>query len=296
MLTNDVLVIGESLIDVLSRPQGSSEAVGGSPANIALGLGRLGARVRLHTALADDAHGQRIAAHLLKSGVFVSAESWSLDQTSKAVVTVDPEGIPAYKFLIDLRMSAPRWDHETVVHVGSISCFLAPGADEVVRFIGGVPANVLLAFDPNIRPQLLPEHSVAVARFEAICERADVVKMSDEDLDWLYPGTQVEAAMTRILRAGPQLVAVTRGGEGALLSTAKDLVRVPVPRVTVRDTVGAGDSFMAALIYGVARDGLPSSARALDDLGAFAARAAAITVTRDGADLPWTRELGAAQG
>lgn len=226
MLTHDVLVIGESLIDVLSRPQGSSEAEGGSPANIALGLGRLGACVRLHTALADDAHGQRIVAHLLESGVVVSAESWSLEQTSKAIVTVDSEGTPAYEFSIDSRMSAPLWAHEAVVHVDSISSLVAPGADEVVQFIEGLPANVLVAFDPNIRPQLLPEHSVAVARFEAICERADVVKMSDEDLDWLYPGTHVEAAMTRILQIGPRLVAVTPGREGALLSTAEASIAV----------------------------------------------------------------------
>ncbi|MFB2584874.1 carbohydrate kinase family protein [Herbiconiux liukaitaii] len=239
-----------------------------------------------------------------------------------------------------------------LVHVGSLGVFLEPGGTTVVDLLraatargsaapasgaresgalassdpasgdpaSGDPASgesrpgiPLIAFDPNMRPSIVTDHAAAFARFEEVAALTTVLKLSDEDAEWLYPGATVDEAIDRILALGPILVAVTRGGEGAVLATAADRVAVPGRRVDVVDTIGAGDSFMSALLLGVAalldeettapdasRD--PSAARsaiggaALDAetitrLGDFAVRCAAITVSRAGANPPTLAEV-----
>ncbi|WP_417374423.1 PfkB family carbohydrate kinase, partial [Glutamicibacter protophormiae] len=143
-----VLVIGEALIDIVRRVAGpADEHVGGSPANVALGLGRLGVPVRLRTALGADARGERIAQHLVSSGVDVDPASWRLNRTSTATAQLAGNGAAVYAFDIDWRLDEPvELGDARVVHVGSIGCYMEPGASQVLHFIRSLPESVHLTF------------------------------------------------------------------------------------------------------------------------------------------------------
>ena len=292
-----VLVIGEALIDIVAHPErgDAEEHVGGSPANVALALGRLGNPVRLLTALGRDARGERIARHLTDSGVVVDPRSWTLDRTSTARATIHDDGAATYDFDITWTLDVtPEPITERVVHVGSIAAFLLPGADAVDRLVEHVAGDAIISFDPNIRPALTGDRLSAIDRVESIAEKSDIVKLSDEDAAWLYPEWPLDAVADQLLECGARMVAITAGAAGAQLASQRARVQVPAPTVTVRDTVGAGDTFSAGLIDAALRD--PALLTTLDEdslftLGCHAAAAAAITVQRPGADPPTRHEL-----
>ncbi|MGE3194813.1 MAG: PfkB family carbohydrate kinase [Microbacteriaceae bacterium] len=292
-----VLVIGEALIDIVERSgEEPLEHVGGSPANVALGLGRLGIPVRLRTALARDSRGERIAAHLAASGVALDEASFALDRTSTAIARIDESGDAAYEFDISWRLDEPVTLGETdVIHVGSIGCFIEPGATSIIGIFGARGANTRITFDPNIRPALVGSHESALARTEQLAGESDVVKLSDEDAAWLYPGAGVDWVLDRLLALGARVAAVTLGGEGAILASSGARVRIEPRRIEPRDTLGAGDTFMASLVASVATGMLGDDAPSLLAAGETAALAAAITVSRAGADLPTAAELAAAR-
>ena len=292
-----VLVIGEALIDIVEHAERghAEEHVGGSPANVALALGRLGNPVRLLTALGRDARGERIERHLTDSGVVVDRRSWVLDRTSTARATIH-DGAATYDFDITWPLDVnPEPITERVVHVGSIAAFLLPGADAVYRLVEHVAGDAIVSFDPNIRPALSGNRRSAIARVESLVEKSDIVKLSDEDAAWLYPEWPLDAVAEHLLECGARLVAITTGATGAQLASQRARVQVPAPTVKVRDTVGAGDTFSAGLIDAALRD--LSLLSTLDEdslftLGCHAAAAAAITVQRPGADPPTRHELG----
>ena len=232
------------------------EHVGGSPANVALGLGRLGVPVRLQTALGQDARGERIAAYLAASGVRVDPSSWSLPQTSTAFAHIGPDGAAEYDFHLDWVLSGPpTLAGERVVHVGSVAAFLEPGATTLEKFLTDSPHRTRITFDPNIRPALVGDHAAAVDRVRRIARMASLVKLSDEDAAWLYPGEPTEQVFDRFLSLGVETVAITLGGSGAALASQSARAHVPAPAVKVVDTVGAGDTFMAALIDAILSQG-----------------------------------------
>ncbi|GEB24377.1 hypothetical protein BAU01nite_31100 [Brevibacterium aurantiacum] len=219
--------------------------------------------------------------------------------TSTARALLSTDGSAEYEFSL-------RWDPDaslvdsgewTAIHVGSIAAFLSPGAAAVDSLLQrGGDSSALLSFDPNIRPSIIGDRQLALARFESLATRVDVVKLSDVDADWLYPGQSADAQIDRILRLGAKLVALTCGSQDSILSTASSRVRVPAGAVKVRDTIGAGDTFMASLVHDL--QGAGSHFENVDevvlaDLGENASRRAAITVSRAGADLPWAGEEGA---
>ncbi|GAA1940113.1 hypothetical protein GCM10009689_21420 [Brevibacterium antiquum] len=219
--------------------------------------------------------------------------------TSTARALLSADGSAEYEFSL-------RWDPDAslvdsgdwaAIHVGSIAAFLSPGAGAVDSLLQrGRESSALLSFDPNIRPSIIGDREQALARFESLASRVDVVKLSDVDADWLYPGQSADAQIDRILRLGAKLVALTCGSEDSILSTASARVRVPAEAVKVRDTIGAGDTFMASLVHDLqgARPRLQDmNEDALTHLGENASRRAAITVSRAGADLPWAGEEGA---
>ena len=209
--------------------------------------------------------------------------------------------------------------HAQHVHIGSVAAFLEPGAarvEEIVRAArdgsgrdgpgpdgsgpaGSVPSGpaATVSFDPNVRPALVGPHADALATFERLAGLADVVKLSDEDAAYLYPGLAPRSAAARIASLGPAVVAVTLGAEGSYLLSGGHEAEVPRVAVEVRDTVGAGDSYMSALVHTLLAAGgdrlAPFSARALADAGSFAARAAAVTVSRAGAEPPHLDEVPA---
>lgn len=301
-----VLVVGEALIDVVRGRDGSvAEHVGGSPANVALGLGRLGRGVDLLTWIGRDPRGRRIVEHLAASGAAVVPGSDGAERTSVAVAHLADDGGATYEF--DLTWQVPAsWTAPAgaplAVHTGSIGAVLAPGGADVARILAAHRASATITYDPNLRPSLMPPPEVTRPVVEALVAIADVVKLSDEDLAWLAPEDPLGLA-ERWAQAGPALVVVTRGGEGALAWTARgERIDVPPVRVPVADTVGAGDSFMAGLIDGLWSAGLlgPDARSDLHAVGAGTVRAllercariAAITVSRPGADPPTAAELG----
>jgi fructokinase len=288
MRASRVLVVGEALIDIVD----GEEILGGSPANVALGLGRLGVGVDLLTAIGADDRGDRIIDHLGRSGVTVLPESRSLERTSTARATIGPDGSATYDFDIEWRVPVTAADEHDIVHVGSIACFLEPGADAVVTLARRAAARgATVTFDPNIRPDLLGGTD-ALHRVEELAKIASVVKLSDEDAAHLYPGLSVDAVVDRLLTLEPRIVAVTEGGAGAVIASADGRVRVAAPKVTVVDTVGAGDTFMASLVASLPAlpDGLLRAAE-LEPVLRRCVAAAAVTVSRAGADLPWRDEV-----
>lgn len=281
----DALVIGEALVDVTYDRDGVAEHVGGSPANVALGLGRRGRTVALLTQLAADARGARIREHLARSHVEVRGAL--VARTSTATATVGADGQASYEFDIRWqRMTADIPMQPRLVHTGSIAVFVQPGADSVFDIIASQTEDVVVTLDPNIRPALVGDARTARRRFEELGRFADIVKLSDEDAAFLYPEEPLEAVLDRVLGWGVRIAAVTRGDKGATLASAKGSVSIPAAPVQVVDTIGAGDTFMVGLIDGYL-DSDATDGSALHALGSAAAALAAQTVSRAGADLPW---------
>lgn len=290
-----ILVVGESVIDIVTTDAGAEESPGGSPANVALGLGRLGHQVRFHTAIAQDPHGQLIAQKLEASGVTIDPASWALARTSTAHAAIGADGSARYSFDIDSRLAEPVLGSATNVHVGSVSMFMAPGAKEVQALVESLPSHVVLSVDPNIRPALLDSKARAVSELESILRRTQIIKLSDEDAQWLYPQLTHDDLLNYLLNLGARLAVITRGSSGAILAAPHARIEVDAQPVNVADTIGAGDTFMAALIDGSLRH--PQLLQKADDtllrlIGNYATSAAALTVQRHGADLPWAEELG----
>lgn len=293
-----ILVIGEALIDIVSAA-GSPDryAPGGAPANVALGLGRLGSTVELLTDVGDDFHGGFLLAHLRESRVKVHARPAGSTSTARAELSA--EGSAEYDFVLRWAPDASSVDDGewSAIHVGSIAAFFSPGAAAVDTLLKrGREHSALLCFDPNIRPTIIGAHESALTRFEVLASGVDVVKLSDVDADWLYPELSSESQIERILDLGASLVALTCGSEGAVITTASARVRVPVRTVDVTDTIGAGDSFMSSLVHDLqdSRSQIDAMGESdLERLGENASRRAAITVSRAGADLPWATEEGA---
>ncbi|SDP63600.1 fructokinase [Arthrobacter sp. ok909] len=291
----DVIVIGEALVDIVVSPRGTVEHPGGSPANVAYGLGRLGADTALLTSIGDDHRAAAIEKHLRSAGVQLLHGSRGRGRTATATAVLASDGSAQYDF--DIRWDLPRTAPATlpkILHTGSIATFLAPGAAVVKELLEQSHERCVVTYDPNIRPALLGSHFEAKTLFEELVPFTEVVKLSDEDARWLYPRLSLDDIANRVLELGAGLVAVTMGGEGSLLTTAGTRVAVPSVQSAVVDTIGAGDSYMSALIYGLllrGADGLAPSV--LESLGRMASKAAAITVRRAGAQPPTSEELQA---
>lgn len=294
----DVVVIGEALVDIVQAPDGTRESPGGSPANVALALARRGVASLLVTQLGGDAHGRDVRAWLAHSGVTIDIPG-APDRTSTAVAHLDEEGAATYDFDIVWDPAAWTMPVAPLVHTGSIAAVLRPGADRVEAALVAARASAAVTYDPNVRPSLITDEDDVRARVARLVALSDVVKASGEDLDWLYPGRDHRDVALAWLGAGPALVVVTEGGAGAFAAHAAGIVEVRAAPVDVVDTVGAGDTFMAALIAQLhAPTGAEVRARIagwdagdLADVLRRSAQAAAITVSRPGADPPWAAEL-----
>lgn len=286
-----VLVIGEALIDIVKMGSGATEHVGGSPANVALGLGRRGVATALLTQVGRDARGQTIVGHLAASYVHVLPQSITALPTSTAVAHIAADGTADYVFDVRWGRFEPMRTSARLIHTGSLAAFLEPGATAIQETLQHADVAEI-TFDPNIRPSLVGDHASAVTAFERIAGLSTVVKMSDEDASWLYPQQGIDFIIDAVLDLGPRLVAITRGPEGAIIATPAHKVRVDAEAVPTVDTIGAGDTFMASLIHSVLRFGTSDLDRAkLIHIGTDAVHAAAITVSRAGADLPWAHEM-----
>ena len=295
-----VLIVGETLVDILHRADGDMvEKPGGSCANVAIALGRLDRVPRLFTMLGDDKHGREARTWLEDSGVVVQAQP--APQTSTATARLDASGAASYDFVLDWDLAVEETTDVDALHIGSIASVLEPGASAVSRFVDRHRTQALVTYDPNIRPGVIDDEDAVRQRVLSFIERSDVVKASDEDIAWLHPGQTVEAVARRWATLGPALVVVTSGAEGSLAVTKRTVIRGDAVSVEVADTVGAGDTFMGALIDGLIAAGaaghrarqviLSLDGAQLAALLHQCARAAAITVSRPGANPPTRREL-----
>ena len=295
------LVIGESLIDIVE----SDEHVGGSPLNVAVGLGRLGRDVDFLTYIADDAYGRRIAEYINAAGVQLVSESWTAERTATARSTIAQDGSADYGFDLDWRLSGtPPVAPPLFVHTGSIAAVQDPGCLAVAALIDTYRVSATVTFDPNVRPSLIADRELAVARIEHLVERSDIVKVSEEDLRWIDPARPPEQIAQTWLRLGPAIVTVTMADRGAVAFCAAGVARVPTRAVRVVDTVGAGDSFMAGLLDALWGSRLLGNDRRTELRGIgvdaltvaleAASLSSALTIARAGADLPDRAALDAA--
>lgn len=308
------LVCGEALFDIFASPVGAQrnrlnlEAVaGGSPFNVAVGLARLGTPSALFTGISRDHLGEQLRQVLEAEGVdpryLVAFDA----PTTLAMVALGAGGTPVYSFRGDgCADRLPRDEHliplgEEVraIHVGSYSIVTAPIADTLLSLVRRESEHRLISLDPNIRLNVEPDLKRWRERVEAYAELAHLIKMSDEDLALLYPGDAPEAIAQRWLQGRCELVVLTRGGQGAqMFSRRHGSFYAAAEAVTVRDTVGAGDTFQAALLSYLHAQGMDSAdalARIerdqLEALLRFAIQAAAITCSRRGPDLPYQYEI-----
>ncbi|WP_214369514.1 carbohydrate kinase family protein [Pseudonocardia sp. H11422] len=314
-----IAVAGEALVDVVPAPVGGyfELAPGGSPANVAVGVARLGVPARLLARIADDLLGRRLRAHLEGNGVDLGHVVAAMEPTSLALVSVGPDGGASYDFRIsgtadwqwapaELADALDPGVHGPVlaVHSGSLALTTPPGAAALRELLARAASTATISYDPNCRPLLMGDPADVLAGVHELLAIADVVKVSAEDLEWLTPAAAPEAVVEDWLNRGPAFVAVTLGADGVVAGSASGLRTRRAGRpVEVVDTVGAGDSFSAALLAGLHRRGLLGAAarpslRAIDAAtldavldGAIAA--AAITCSRRGANPPTTAELAA---
>lgn len=302
-MTARILIAGEALTDiVVDADGGRREHPGGSPLNVAVALSRLGHDTHLLTAIGDDARGDAIRAHLDESGVQLTPASVRPGRTSTAEAVLDAHGAATYAF--DL-----TWDPDTAglpeapdaVHTSSIAAVLEPGATTLSALLRSVRGSSTISYDPNARPTLMGAPEEVRARIEENIALSDVVKASDEDVAWLYGTEDVEDVAASWRDLGPSLTVLTRGGDGAVAFSDSGRVQVAPVQVEVVDTVGAGDTFSAGILDALAAKGLLGADRRemlaaipSDDLATVLRRAAAlsaITVSRAGANPPWSHEL-----
>lgn len=265
-----VLVIGEALIDIVRETAGAHvEHVGGSPANVAVGLARLDHKVRLATAIGTDERGQRIAAHLRRHRVKLTKSSFTAHPTSTSQVTIDADGTARYEFDMTWDLTPVKVGKRTThIHAGSLATVLEPGAARARAVMTDKHPTATLSYDPNIRPGVMGDLRAVRAGVEELLAIVDVVKASTDDVALLYPDREVEDVIDAWLGLGPTLVVVTRGSAGAVFRTRGGTLRsLPAHAQHVVDTVGAGDSFMAGLLSGLFSLGMLGGPEAREALG-----------------------------
>lgn len=306
------IVCGEALFDVFATGRtstglGFDGRIGGSPFNVALGLARLGQPVGFCGGIGTGFAGERLMQALCEEGIDATAVARVDAPTTLSLIGLDAAGVPSYAFYghggADRQL---RLEHLSAVpaaarafHFGSYAMVVQPVGDTQRALVEREHGRSVISYDPNIRINVEPDLVVWRETLQWMLPRTHLLKVSDEDLGLLFPGLAVEQFAADALAGGTPLVVVTRGAEGAVAFTARDTVTMPPVATVVVDTVGAGDTFQAALLTWLAESGRLSpaaintlDAAALQQALGFAARAAAITCSRRGADLPDRAELG----
>lgn len=312
-----VVVAGEALVDLVPGPDGTLRALaGGSPFNVAVGLGRLDVPTVLLAPLSTDAHGDLLAGRLDEAGARAVPSARTARATTSATVRLDREGHATYTFALEGTSAAAMTDEElrdaiaeepavatAPLHVslGAVTLTAAGTGILLARLLAEAAQRPFVSLDPNVRPAVITDLAAERATIARAVAGVDLVKVSDADLIALYPERDPLAVAGGWARSGPALVVVTRGAEGATaVRTDAGTIAVAGVPVDVVDTVGAGDAFTSGLLAGLDQRGLldraalaAADATVLREVLSFAARVAAITCTRDGADPPRRDELDA---
>jgi fructokinase len=297
-----VVVAGEALIDLVPRPDGAlAPIVGGGPFNTARALGRLGQPTAFVGSVSEDALGREIAAALTADGIWLDDSLRTERPTSLAVAQLDAEGRATYRFYFE-ETSAPALtpvtalaslpDAACALHVGGLGLVLQPMAEAIETLCGRLAGDALVMVDPNVRPTMIQDPASYEARVWRVVSKADIVKVSDEDLRALVPELAPRDAARALLGRGPKLVLLTLGAEGAVAFGTFGSHVVAAPRVTVVDTIGAGDIFSGAwLARWLERGAALDDGEAVQDATRFACRAAALSCARQGASPPTRAEM-----
>jgi fructokinase len=303
-----ITVAGEALIDLIVDQGGNVDPrMGGGPFNVARAVARLGQPATFLGRLSGDRFGQLMRADLERNGVRVAVADPSDEPTTLALVDVDPAGVPAYHFYLAETSAAAIGPAEallpasaTALHVGTLGLVMEPVGTSIEGLAVHAPGGVLVMLDPNCRPAAIPSRPAYLDRIGRILRRADVVKVSTEDLAYLFPGQDAAPAAADLLSQGPACVLVTDGAAPVRAFTATKQIDVDVPAAPVVDTVGAGDSFGGAFLAwwtgnGHGRAGLadPELVRAATQASVYAS---VVTCTRRGAEPPWAYELAGHDG
>jgi fructokinase len=306
-----IAVTGEALIDLVIDGDGSPRPrPGGGPFNTARTIGRLGLTPAFLGRLSADSFGYQLRTRLDQDGVTLAVPQPTDAPTTLAVVDLDASGAPRYRFYLAGTSSgaleypllaAALPEGMTALHAGTLALVMEPIATSIERLITtGLPAGTLVMIDPNCRPGAITDRSAYQARLARILRCADVVKVSMEDLSYLYPGAAIRDAAAVLLGHGPQLVLVTDGSRPAWAFLPGHEVKVRVPAVPVVDTIGAGDAFGGAFLAWWSGNGLTQSdLRRPGPVGGAlraAAEVASLTCTRAGAEPPWLEELAGKPG
>jgi len=301
-LSKPIWVAGEVLIDLIPQANGERRAVvGGGSANTAKALARLGLETYFIDGMSTDKYGEQAKAELEADGVKLDYIHLSEQPTCLATVTLDGSGSASYEFLIegtatfDFRrewLPTPATGNPAVFHVGTLGPLIEPGASVLFEWAQEINQFAPIIFDPNVRPSVIGDR----ARYESIVKKwaaiSNVVKVSEDDIAWLYPGRLQSDVAAEWLSMGVDLVVITLGSEGMLGITRQGSVKVPGVKVVVADTVGAGDTVGAILVGSIINYGVSGLiGDTLKDVLTRAAAAAAITATRAGAQPPYLAEL-----
>jgi fructokinase len=289
------------LIDLI--PDGSEyvAVVGGGPANTAKALAKLGVKIYFIDGVSNDEYGQMAKAELLSANVILDYAQYSNKPTCTAKVTLSKSGSASYEFVIEgtatFDFSAswlpdPQKIKPSLLHIGTLATIIEPGASVLFKWAQSVAQVAPIVFDPNIRPAVLGDRDEYVKRVEKWVAISLTVKVSDEDLNWLYPGKAINEIVNQWLEVGVELIVVTLGGKGITAYRENEQISVDAVKVDVADTVGAGDTVGAVLVEAIVKNGLDRlTGEVLKTMLKRASRAAAITVSRTGANPPSKDEI-----
>ena len=299
-----IWVCGEVLIDLIPVALGSNDRaphVGGGPANTAKALARLGHDVHFIDGISTDAYGEMSRDELIADEVKLDLAKSSDLPTALAIVSLNESGGASYEFKLDDTatfdfsldwLPDPSRYKPNVLHIGTLVTVIQPGADVLYDWALQVAEFAPIVFDPNIRPAVMGDRDLYEAAVEKWAAISSVIKVSDDDVAWLFPDQSLDDVAERWVRDGAALVVITRGSEGLIGFTADGAVEVPGVKIVVADTVGAGDTVGAIIVEAMVEKGIMAlTGDVLQDVLHRAAKAAGITCSRPGANPPYKHEL-----
>jgi len=300
-LSDQVWVVGEVLIDLIPNADQYLAIVGGGPANTAKALAKLGVKTHFIDGISNDEYGQIAKAELLSANVLLDYAQYSSKPTCTAKVTLSSSGSVSYEFVIENTatfdfstswLPDPQSLKPSLLHIGTLATVIEPGASILFKW-AQIAANIApIVFDPNIRPAVLGDRDEYVNKVEKWVAISSAVKVSDEDLNWLYPGKVIDEIVNQWLEKGVELVVVTLGDKGITAYRKNEQVSVDSVKVVVADTVGAGDTVGAVLVEAIVNNGIDRlTGEVLKTMLNRASKAAAITVSRTGANPPSKEEI-----
>jgi len=294
-------VIGEVLIDLIPDGSERKPIVGGGPANTAKALAKIGIDTQFIDGISTDDYGQMAKDELIASGVKIDYVKYSDKPTCLAIISLSDAGSASYEFVIKNTATfdfTPDWlpnpqtERPSLLHIGTLATVIEPGASVLFDWAQSVAKVAPIVFDPNIRPAVISDRKQYLAQVERWVSISSAVKVSDEDIKWLYPSLEIDQVVNNWLAKGPSLIVVTYGDKGLAGYRTGEKVSIDAVKVAVSDTVGAGDTVGAILVEAIVKDGLSSlSGVRLEKMLKRAAKAAAVTVSRSGANPPTPKEI-----